>query len=360
MAQSAAEKESYMLPSRVTLAISLAVLLSWAPTCPAGAAPQAFVSASGDDGDPDNPGNIEPINPKANCGPVSPCRTFAKALDVVDAGGEVVALSSGNYDRFTIRKPVSVVAAPGVEAVITVTSGNAINLATNGAVVLRGLTLNGRGGAIGIQAIGVDVLHVEDCILDGFSSNAISFGMFGGQLYLRDMTVRNSGSDFASAVFITSGFASIDRLRMDRNRHGLVVDGGQVTISNSVATEHGVHAIWARGLTAPVDLAIENCTIEGSGFVNSGGAGIVAGNPSGVSRGARMSVSNSTITNSDVGISAAQSAGTATKVWVSNTIIIVNGNAIVSSGGAAILSRGNNMVEDNFPPDNFTGGFSAK
>ena len=349
-----------MLPCRVILGFLLAVVPSWTLTSPAEALPQAFVSVSGDDGDPNNPGNIEPINPKPNCGPLAPCRTFARALEVVDEGGEVVALSSGDYDRFTVRKRVSVVAAPGVHAVIGVPSGNGINVAVGGGglVTLRGLTLHGLGGATGINVVAVDVLHVEDCVLNGFTGNAITFGVAIGQLHLRDTTVTNSGSDFASAVFIAGGFVSINRLRMDHNRHGVVVDGGTVTIRDSVSEWQTEEAVWARGLNGAVDLTIENCTFMGPGTGARGG--ITAGDPAG-SRGVRMSVSNSTVMNYPAGILADQAPGTNTKVWVSNTIIIVNSNAIVSSGGAAILSRGNNMVEDNTPGnDTFTGGFSAK
>ena len=103
-----------MLACRVALGLLFAIALSGTLTLPVEAAPQAFVSVSGDDGDPDNPGNIEPINPKPNCGPMWPCRTFARALSVVDDGGEVVALTSGDYDPFSIGKSVSVVTAPGV------------------------------------------------------------------------------------------------------------------------------------------------------------------------------------------------------------------------------------------------------
>jgi len=343
-----------MLSYRITLGFLLAIVLSWPLTSPVEAVPQAFVSASGADFD------LETIIGSDNCSPVWPCRTMRKALTAVDDGGEIVVLSSGNYEQFTVRKPVSVVAAPGVHAVITATGdSNAVTINTTGVVVLRGLTLNGFGGMIGINVVGVDVLHVEDCILNGFTGNAISFGMFGGQLYLRNTTVRNSGSDFASAVFITSGFALIDRLRMDRNRHGLVVDGGQVTIRDSVAVQQIQHAVWARGLNSPVDMAIENCTIASTGF--SGFAGILAGNPSGLSRGVKMSVSNSTILDNGIGISAVQSTPSTTIVWVSNTTVAMNNKGIVQSGGAAVLSRGNNTLTGSFGDEgNFTGGFSAK
>jgi hypothetical protein len=293
-----------------------------------------------------------------------------RALSVVDEGGEIVVASSGNYDQFTIRKSVAVVAAPGVHAVITAATGSnavTVNTSTTGVVALRGLTLNGLGGVTGISVVSVGILDVEDCILNGFTGNAVAFvPPFAAspgpspearpRLRIRDTTVKNSGSDFASAVYIsTDGHAFIDRLRMDHNRHGLVVDSGRVTIRDSVAASQVVHAVWARALNNTVNLNIENCTIVGTQF----GSGIVAGDSAG-SRGVRMSVSNATVMNHLSGIVADQSPGTSTKVWVSNTTITLSGSAIFSLRGAAILSRGNNTLEGNNDNGGFTAGFSAK
>ena len=361
-----------MFSCRVANGILLAVVLSLMPTSPA--APQqpiqppppprvpvvarAFVSVSGDDG--------------TTCGPVWPCRTFAQALTVVTRGGEVVVLSSGDYEPFSITKPVSVVSAPGVHAVITATSGDAITVETLGAVALRGLTLNGLGGVTGINVVSVDVLDVEDFILNGFTGNAIAFVVpFTTppppperlpQLHIRDTTVKNSGSDFASAVYIsTDGRALIDRLRMDRNRHGLVVDSGRVTIRDSVAASQVVHAVWARGLNNTVNLNIENCTIVGT----ESGSGIVAGDPSGPRNFlGSILVWDSTLTSNATGISAfpwnAPDFRVQTAVFVSNTTIALNQKGIVHSGGTFVLSRGNNTLEGNGDDGGFTGGFSGK
>jgi hypothetical protein len=361
-----------MLRYRVTLALLLAAILSWALSSPVEAVPQAFVSASGADFD------LETIIGNDNCGPVWPCRTMRRALSVVDEGGEIVVASSGNYDQFTIRKSVSVVAAPGVHAVITAATGSnavTVNTSTTGVVALRGLTLNGLGGVTGISVVSVGILDVEDCILNGFTGNAVAFvPPFAAspgpspearpRLRIRDTTVKNSGSDFASAVYIsTDGHALIDRLRMDHNRHGLVVDSGRVTIRDSVAASQVVHAVWARALNNTVTLNIENCTIVGTQL----GSGIVAGDPStardflGI-----ILVWNSTVTSNATGISAfpwnAPDIPNQTRVWVSNTTIALNQNGIVQSGRFVhVLSRGNNTLEGNGNDGIFTvGGISAK
>jgi hypothetical protein len=378
--QFAPKGRAMMLACRLILGLLLAVVVSWTLASPVGAAPQAFVSASGDDGERD-PNTRETTNPKTNCGPVSPCRTIAKALSVVDDGGEVVIVSSGTYGAFLIRKPVSVIAAPGIHAVINapgltpdippMSLDSAITVSVAGTVVLRGLTLTLDPSAgipppaniMGINAAAADILYVEDCVLSGFTSNAITFGSVDfatGKFYLRNTIVTDSGSDFASAVYIgAASLVSIDRAHMESNAHGLVADGGKVIVRDSVAMQHMKHGMWARGLNGPVDMAIDNSMIVGSGF--SGFAGILAGNPTGLSRGVRMSVSHSTVNDNGVGILAAQSTPFTTTVWVSNTTIATNDKGIVRSGGAAVLSRQNNTIEGSFRDDGTVSGlFMAK
>src|SRR5690349_10969116 len=90
-----------MLRYRVTLGVLLAVVISWVPASPVGAGPQAFVSASGADVDSET-------YIQNNCAAAWPCRTIGRALDTVDAGGEVVIVSSGDYEPFAIERSVSV------------------------------------------------------------------------------------------------------------------------------------------------------------------------------------------------------------------------------------------------------------
>src|SRR5215469_3807330 len=62
------------------------------------------------------------------CTRIAPCRTIAQALSLTNAGGEVVILDSAGYGAFAITQPVSIVAAPGVYAGISVFSGNGIDI----------------------------------------------------------------------------------------------------------------------------------------------------------------------------------------------------------------------------------------
>jgi hypothetical protein len=172
------------------------------------AAPRVFVSASGNDANP--------------CSRNQPCRTFSKGMTVVDAGGEVIALDSGGYGPFTINKAVSVIAAPGVYAGITVTSGAAGIAIFPGAtdvVVLRGLTLNGLGSApFGIGFSSGAALHVESCVVNGFSDTGINvFAAGAANLFIKDTIVRNCVVGIAIGSSSGTIMASIDHCRVENN-----------------------------------------------------------------------------------------------------------------------------------------------
>src|SRR5881397_1110930 len=63
-----------------------------------------------------------------NCTPGNECRSFTRAASVTNSGGEIIAVNSGGFGPFTISKSLTVAAAPGVYAAITVTSGNGVEI----------------------------------------------------------------------------------------------------------------------------------------------------------------------------------------------------------------------------------------
>lgn len=308
----------------------LAVVSAAALAAGTAAAPRVYVSAQ--TGSNSNP-----------CTASAPCRQIKYALTVVDKGGEIIALDSGHYLSFTVRKSVSIIGAPG--AVVSIDRSNDPDDASqidtiyiekpDGAnapliVVLRGLTLNG-GERHGINFFSGDVLHVEQCVINGFKKNGIEFnrgsifppapGTGDGQLFLKDTSIRNNG---ASAVLI-SGYsfavkAVIEHCRLENNFVGLEVGGAQVTARDSVIAATKSRGIYAAGTNQAVEVHVENCLVENgqTGVESAGG-----------SRGglAVVRLSNSTITNHSVGVNA------------------TNG---------AVLSRVNNTIEGN--GQNIAGG----
>ena len=155
--------------SRLIAGVLVAVGLARGAQAQAG---RTFVSVSGSDANP--------------CSATAPCRTFTAALAVTAVGGEVVAVSSGGYGPMVIDKAVQIIAAPGVYAAITATTGTAVLIRAPspttpiGKVVLRGLTLNSLGADRGILA-GATSLHLENCTINGFASG-VEFSSTDGTL----------------------------------------------------------------------------------------------------------------------------------------------------------------------------------
>src|SRR5687768_11244034 len=105
---------------------------------------RAFVSAErGDD-----------LNTRSNCSVAQPCRNFTAAMDIVRAGGELIALDSGGYGPLTITKGLTVTGPSGVYIAISPqglgTAAITVSTANNETVLLRGLTLTGFGGQDGV------------------------------------------------------------------------------------------------------------------------------------------------------------------------------------------------------------------
>ncbi len=264
------------------------------------------------------------------CNQAQPCRTFTYALTQVSAKGEIVALDSGDYDQLVINKAVTIQAAPGVYAGINVTgsSVSAVRVAAgaNDAVVLRGLTLYAQGGQlgqVGINFAAGAALHVENCVINGFTLEGILSAT--GELFVKDTTVRDSGY----AIFVGSNTATVKAL-LENCR-----------LENSF---HGLHASSNAKVTA------RNTTASGQS-----GNGFLAAPSGGAS--AELNLENCISANNQGGISA---IGSATVRAANSTVTDNNGNGLFSSGGGALLSRGNNTVEGNANNGNFTGTYNAK
>ena len=129
-------------------------------------------------------------NDAATCTVPDPCRTFDVAISRINAGGEVIALSSAGYVPFTVNKSISIISPPAYHAAMAPTSGDAITVnVDNALIVVRGLTLNGSlGGVNGITFTGAATasntrVYVESCVISGFinfnatlnSGNGVNF-----------------------------------------------------------------------------------------------------------------------------------------------------------------------------------------
>jgi hypothetical protein len=311
---------------------------------------RTFVSGVGDDTNAATP---------TFCSRIAPCKTFAVAIGVTNAEGEIDVLDPGGdantpgsgagFGAVTITKSISIVAGGGQGQVqqsniggILVTSGNAITVSAGSTdvVVLRGLTLDGfsGGGAVAIQFTSGAELHVEDCAINSFvtginvassaasqifikntvvrnnTGNAIEVVPSGGQsqAFIQDTIVGNNGGKgiLLSPSGSATVTASFDRVRLEGNNGGLKADDGtNVSVRNSVVAGNGGGLGTSSGARAAV------INLESS---------IVSGNVNGIaSVGA-----NSTINLSDV-------------------MVVNNSVGLSSSGGGHIVSFGDNKITNN-------------
>ncbi|APV50964.1 hypothetical protein BWI17_15475 [Betaproteobacteria bacterium GR16-43] len=186
-------------------------------------------------------------NTGAGCPSSSPCRTFQAALSVVDDGGNVVALDSGDFGMVTIKQSVAiigngaagiVVPGNGYGSTIGVTiAGKGIN------VVLRGLNI----GAVGLGGTGVYLkegksLQIEKCVLSNFFRDGLEVAA-PASVRIVDTVMRGNSGNGASI----RGGATADVVRsqfMGNGSSGLSVtaDAAGTTsavVSDSVASSNG-------------------------------------------------------------------------------------------------------------------------
>src|SRR5215831_8248112 len=116
---------------RISLLSTATLVASIASTDAYALSNRTFVSGTGSDANP--------------CSLSAPCRSFAGALLQTSPGGEIAVLDTAGFGAVTITKAVSIVNEEGVEAGVTVTSGDGItvNAGAGDVVNLRGLTIVG-------------------------------------------------------------------------------------------------------------------------------------------------------------------------------------------------------------------------
>ena len=175
---------------------------------------RAFVSATGNN-----------ANTATFCAVTAPCKTFAAAVTVVADNGEVVALNTAPYGSVTLTRSISLTAAPGVYAGISVFAGSGVTIASpNISVVLRGLTINGQGGANGIF---VDTpststkVSIENCVIANFANPGGAGVAVNAPAQLRvvNTLIRDSFDGISIAGGATAVITGLEDSRKLRHRH---------------------------------------------------------------------------------------------------------------------------------------------
>lgn len=295
------------------------------------AAQRTFVSVLGSD-----------ANASYNCSNSLPCRGFTAALGVTDAGGEIVIKDSGGYGPVVITKSVSIIANDGVYAGISVFSGTGIEIATPGVdVLLKGLTINGLGGYIGISMSDGMRLTVLNCLVRNFSLDGgvgISVDVAGLARVFDTVLLEN-----ATGVAIGAGAtAVISRTRFYGNAFGLEVLAGaadetttDVSASEAGQNGTGFHARALAGGT--VKLNVKDSVLaknSGIGGRTTSTGGIV-----------QSTYTSSLISGNGGGGLYAEGSG-AKIVAIGNTLT-QNSYGLVQTSGSTVVSTGDNAASDN-------------
>ncbi|MGO9337253.1 MAG: hypothetical protein ACLPY1_07070 [Terracidiphilus sp.] len=204
---------------------------------------RTFVSTTGND-----------ANVSVNCSASASCRTFAAALSVTNAGGEIVVVDSGGYGPATISQPVTITAT-GIDASVTQTGvgDDALTINTTGNVTLNGLSLYGGGtGLAGILVSQVGFLRLYNVGVYGFEGLGIDFAATSGSLAIYNSKINDcdigllmeasggrayvNGSEFdddaAAGVDATQGKVDVADSDAHYSGVGFLADGGTVALFN--------------------------------------------------------------------------------------------------------------------------------
>ena len=282
------------------------------------------------------------------CSIAAPCRSFATALTHTDSGGEITVLDSAGYGPVTVAQSVSIIAPPGVYAGISVfPSLDGIDVDAAGIkVMLKGLTINGQGGNVGISFLQGSRLAIEGCTISGMTGNGVTASAANSVVTIADTVARGNGN--YGILIIGDLQASVVRSRAEVNGNAgfAFADGATVSVVESVAANNaslGVHVLTnPAGATTKVTMD----RFEASGSVT----GVLA---NAVSSGARtvVHVTRSNLShNSNSGLQAccpaylgALTASVTDSLVANNTI----GVGLFAPTASWTMTVGGNRTVDN-------------
>lgn len=233
-----------------------AAVAALAPTSAHATVQRTFVSQLGSDANP--------------CTISLPCRGFTAALAQTNVGGEIIVLDSAGYGPVTITNSVSIIAPEGVYAGITVATGAGVTVGGSSLrVVLRGLTINGQGGNLGVAVFATNSeVHVERSVISGMTGVAISVNAAGTRVYVEDAQLR---SNTLQGIAVTGGAkVYVDRARIEENANvgAFVSDSGELYVRDSIVHRNGtgISAVIFDPNTGTIRLVVERTLVSGSGF----------------------------------------------------------------------------------------------
>jgi hypothetical protein len=265
--------------------------------------PRSFVATTGNDAN--------------TCTRNNECRTFARALAVTNAGGEVIAIDSGGFGPFYVSQAVTVAAAPGVIASLTGVapiSAVSVNAPSTARVVLRGLTIimPPTTSAIAVAATGFGELDISHCTVTGGGDGILVAGPAGSFATISD-SVASDAYGANIAVFFTP--TRILRSRAENGHNvGVGVYNTTATLTDVVADGNVYTGFDVSSNTANTSVTLDHCTATRN------------------------------LTGVAVGVAA--NASTTSTVRMNNCVVTDSGQyGVVQISGGFVMSMGNNLIE---------------
>ncbi|HEY1707666.1 MAG TPA: hypothetical protein VGG10_05335 [Rhizomicrobium sp.] len=315
---------------RITATLALlAAILPMLLASPASAqATRTWISGTGADTNP--------------CSRTAPCKTFAGAIALTAAGGEIDTLDPGGFGAVTVTKAMTLADEGVGEAGILVagTNGITVNCTTdpNCVVVIRGLVID--GGPIGsnslngIRFVAGRSLVIENCTIRNFTGGSpngygVQFNPSAAQI--TNLIIKNSS-------FVTNGPQGGlgGGIFVQPSGAGTV----KVDITNVVASNNGGgFGADSSYMTAPGSIQV---SISDSSFQSNenGGIALISGASNVPVIG---DINHAIVTSNNVGLNG---KGSAVTFRIGNSTIANNATGIKNTAGS-MTSYGTNQIHDN-------------
>jgi hypothetical protein len=316
--------------------IVLSLLLAGLFLAPTGALAQAtrtWISGVGNDANP--------------CSRTAPCKTFAGAISLTAAGGEIDTLDPGGFGAVTVTKAITLANEGIGEAGILVASTNGItvNCSTdpNCIVIIRGLQLDGgpigSNSLSGVRFVAGGTLIVQNCSIRNFTGGSpngygINFAPSTGtsKLLVDDSTIVSNGQPggFGGGIFIApTGSANVT-----------------AEVRNTQASANygfGIRVDMTGNTGGSAKLAVSNSETSDN---PAAGIAMITGSSAGMGT-ATVSVDHTTITNNMVGINA---NGALSTMRIGSSTVTGNATGVKQANGSTMTSYGTNQINDNTAP----------
>jgi len=300
------------------------------------------------------------------CSRTAPCLTFAFALTQTAAGGEINVLDPGGFGNLSINKSISIYNDGAGEAGIITSgvNGIVINAGVNDVINLRGLTLNGQGGNLGVHVLSAGRLSIQNCVIQQYGTGVNIATSVNIKVKIQDSTIINNTNGVSSQPGAATTNVAIDRSRIDSNSGiGVLANGAFggssfLTMSDSSASFNAITGVTVRGNAGFGVASLKNVTITGStgdgvlldgtnSFANITES-VISGNGGSavrVSAGAsEANVDHTTMANNFVALNAGASGAIIRSV---SNGIFDNTIAFAIAGGATMATDGQNRTGGN-------------